>query len=166
MVTLSSKNLISACFSLFIVFGAVLLSGCPTLAPMSSTKLEIGGDLVAGVLEAWKEVWYKFEVDKENTPLLLIFKNMADADDAWLGYQINLYYKNKSDLVLLESIEVPPTGPANPDNIIIEDKARAFWVAPYKGTYQIRLYGYAQPVSENKKISITLHDWISKARNL
>ncbi|MGC9053477.1 MAG: hypothetical protein ACP5KS_06290, partial [Candidatus Hydrogenedens sp.] len=76
MVSIKSKNLITVCFSLFIVFSAILFSGCPTLAPMSSTKLEIGGDLVAGVLEAWKDVWYKFEVDKENTPLLLIFKNM------------------------------------------------------------------------------------------
>jgi len=154
MVTINSRSLISGSLCLFVLVGVISLSGCPTLVPMSSTKLEIGGDLVAGVLEAWKENWYKFEVDKENTPLLLIFKNMADADDAWLGYQINWYYKNKSDLILLESIEVPPTGPANPDNIIIEDKARTFWVAPYKGTYLIRLYGYAQPVSENKKYQL------------
>jgi len=154
MFSVNGKRLITVSLSLFVLFGVVSLSGCPTLAPMSSTKLEIGGDLVAGVLEAWNEDWYKFEVDKENTPLLLIFKNMGDADDAWLGYQINWYYKNKRDLVLLESIEVPPTGPANPNNIIIEDKARIFWVAPYKGTYQIRLYGYAQPVSENKKYQL------------
>lgn len=154
MVSVNSKNLVSGSLCVFVLFSVVFLSGCPTMAPLSSTKLEIGGDLVAGVLEAWKEVWYKFEVDKENTPLLLIFKNMGDVDNAWLGYQINLYYKNKSDLVLLESIEVPPTGPANPNNIIIEDKARTFWVAPYKGTYQIRIYGYAQPVSENKKYQL------------
>jgi len=154
MITINSRSLISGSLCLFVLVGVISLSGCPTLAPMSSTKLEIGGDLVAGVLEAWKEDWYKFEVDKENTPLLLILKNMADADDAWLGYQINWYYKNKSDLILLESIEVPPTGPANPNNIIIEDKARTFWVAPYKGTYLIRLYGYAQPVSENKKYQL------------
>lgn len=139
---------LAGCFSL------LLFSGCPTLAPMSSTKLEIGGELVSGVLEAWKEDWYRFEVDKDNTPLLLIFKNVADADEAWLGYQINFYYKAKSGLMLLESIEVPPTGPANPDNIVIEDKDREFWVAPYKGTYQIRVYGYAQPVSENKKYQL------------
>jgi len=145
--------------TLCLTFGAfltILLTGCPTSAPLNATKLEIGGNLEYGLLEAWKEDWYKFEVDKDDTPFILIFKNMRDIDmdNAWLGYQINWYYKAKGGLQLLEAIEKKPTGPANPNNIIIEDKARNFWVAPYKGTYYIRIYGYAQPVSENKKYQL------------
>lgn len=151
---MKKSYLLSIIFVVVTCIASVLLSGCPTLTPMISTKLEIGGELVSGVLKAWKEDWYKFETNKDNTPLLLIFKNMADINDAWLGYQINLYYKSKDGLQLLESLEVPPTGPADPNNIIIEDKARTFWVAPYKGTYLIRVYGYAQPVSENKKYQL------------
>jgi len=129
-------------------------TGCKLKAPLNATKLEIGGEMVYGVLEAWKDAWYKFEVESDNTPFILIFKNMGNADSAWLGYQINWYYKNKGDLVLLNSVQVEPTGPADPENITIEDKTRIFNIAPYKGTYYIRIYGYAQPVSENKKYEL------------
>ncbi len=154
MFTNKKNYLLSTISMASICIIIVLFTGCPTLAPLSSTKLEIGGNPVSSVIEAWKEEWYRFEVDKDNTPLILIFKNLGGADDAWLGYQINWYYKAKGGLQLLNSIEVPPTGPANPDNIIIEDKARNFWVAPYKGKYYIRIYGYAQPVSGNKKYTL------------
>lgn len=128
-----------------------LLSGC-TGAPLNATKLEMNGQLVTDVLKAWETKWYKFEIENDNTPYILIFKNIGDYDDAWLGYQKAIYYESKDGLVLLESVEVPPTTPA--DQIIIEDKAREFKVAPYKGKYYIRLYGYAQPVSENKKYEL------------
>ncbi len=129
-----------------------LFSGCPLGVPLNATKLEMGDPLVTDTLNAWETKWYKFEVEEDNTPYILIFKNLRSADDAWLGYQRTIYYKSKHGLVLLESVTVPPEGPA--DQIIIEDKARDFKVAPYKGTYYIRLYGYAQPVSENKKYQL------------
>ncbi|MCX8065559.1 MAG: hypothetical protein N3G21_10365 [Candidatus Hydrogenedentes bacterium] len=132
------------------VIGVFSFSGCGV--PLNATKLEMNGTLVTDVLKAWETKWYKFEVENDNTPYLLIFKNIGDNDDAWLGYQRALFYESEDGLVLLESIEVPPTEPA--DDIIIEDKAREFRVAPYKGNYYIRLYGYAQPVSENKKYEL------------
>lgn len=139
---------------LALLIGA-LFSGCPKGAPLNSTKLEIGGEMVSDVLGAWKEKWYKFEIDADNTPFLLIFKNLDAADESWLGYQINWYYENDRKLDLIDTVEVEPTGPANPDGVIIfEDKERIHYVAPYKGTYYIRLYGYAQPTSENKKYEL------------
>jgi len=151
---LKEKNKFFSVVALAVLVG-VLFSGCPTGAPMSTTKLEIGGEMVSDVLGAWKEKWYKFEIDADNTPFLLIFKNLDAADESWLGYQINWYYKGDNGLVLLSAMEEEPTGPANPNNVVIfENKERIFYVAPYKGTYYIRLYGYAQPTSENKKYEL------------
>ncbi len=151
------KNLFNV-LSLIVVFclTGLLFSGCPLGAPINATKLEIGGPLEYGVLKAWKDVWYRFDVEKDNTPLILIFKNLGDAGNAWLGYQINWYYKAKGGLQLINSVEVQPTGPANPANIIIfADKARQDFVAPYKGTYYIRLYGYTQPVKDSKNYELS-----------
>ncbi len=150
---MSKKTLINSIVAmLFSVAILSLFSGCPPVAPWKTTTLEIGGPLVTDVLKAWETKWYKFEVENDNTPYLLIFKNLGDVEDAWLGYQRAIFYESKDGLVLLESITVPPQEPA--EAIIIEDKAREFKVAPYKGTYYIRMYGYAQPVSENKKYEL------------
>lgn len=146
------KNFLT--FNILIVsfyFSTILLTGCPTITPQNPTKLEIGGPLVTAVLEAWDEDWYKFEVENDNTSVLLIIKNMEDHESVYLGYQINLFWHviGTTHLELIASEESSPTKNANPLNN--EDKDRKTFVLPYKGTYYIRIYGYPSPISSGNK---------------